>query len=125
MANSYKPGKWSGTLVADIEGDATKSTPTLGDDFDTELKNLKTAKTNITNTIKSIKKEVTALKNHSGTGKMATNYLATTEKRLDKIQTALNNSVSSLSNAVSSAQKDEWQRFKKLLEQWAATQKTN
>jgi predicted nucleic acid-binding Zn-ribbon protein len=125
MANSYKPGKWSGTLEADVQGDSTKSTPTLGDDYDTELKNLKTAQKNIKTTITAIKKQITALKNHSETGKMATSYLEKTEKRLTKISDELDNSVTTLSNAVTKAQKEEWQRYKKLLDEWAATQNSN
>ena len=41
MANAYIAGKWSGTLSANLKGDASKTTPTLGDDFDSELNNLK------------------------------------------------------------------------------------
>ena len=41
MADSYKSGKWSGTLKADLAGDAKKTTPTLDNDFDTALSNLK------------------------------------------------------------------------------------
>lgn len=122
MANSYKPGKWNGTLQADLKGDASKSTPTLGDDYDNELKNLKKAKSNITATIKEIKKNITALKNHAETGKMATNYLNSTEKRLDKLSNELNNEVTTVSNAITQAQKDEWKRYKKILDQWYAEQ---
>ena len=39
MANSYVAGKWSGTLSANLKGDASKTTPTLGDDFDSKLNN--------------------------------------------------------------------------------------
>ena len=122
MANSYKKGKWSGTLNAKLEGDASKTTPTLGDDYDSELANLKKAQSNILSTIEDMKKNIKNLKNHAETGKMATNYLATTEKRLDKMKTALNNEVNALNNAVSKAQKEEWTRYKKILDQWVAQQ---
>lgn len=122
MANSYKPGKWSGTLSADLAGDASKTTPTLGDDYDNELKNLKKAQSNIKNTISQIKKEVTALKNHADTGKMATNYLTNTIKRLTKIQNSLDNEVKALTNTVNQAQKEEWQRIKKIVSEWEAAQ---
>ena len=123
MANSYKPGKWNGTLQANFQGSASKTTPTLGDDYDNELKNLKKARSNIKATIKDIKKNITALKNHADTGKMATNYLARTEKRLDKMENELENSVNGVSNAITQAQKDEWKRFKKIILQWEAEQK--
>ena len=122
MANSYKPGKWSGTLSANLIGDASRTTPTLGNDYDRELANLKKAQANIKSTISSIKKEIATLKNHADTGKMATNYLKNTEKRLTKIQQSLDNEVKALTNAVNKAQKEEWQRYKKILDQWIATQ---
>ena len=122
MANSYKPGKWSGTLSADLRGDANKTTPTLGEDYDNELANLKKAQANINSTISQIKKQITSLKNHAETGKMATNYLKNTEKRLEKIKTELDNEVKLLSNAVTKAQKAEWARIRKLLAEWEATQ---
>ena len=122
MANSYKPGKWSGTLSADLNGDASKTTPTLGDDFTSELNNLKKAQSNIKATLANIKKEVTALKNHEETGKMATTYLERTEKRITKIENSMNNAVNQLSNAISSAQKDEWNRMRKIIAQWEAQQ---
>lgn len=122
MANSYIKGKWSGDLVADLVGDANKTTPTLGDDYDTELANLKKAQANIKTTLNSIKKEITALKNHAETGKMATAYLKTTEKRITKIADSMNSEVNTLTNAVNRAQKEEWQRYKKLLDEWAASQ---
>ena len=65
MANSYVAGKWSGTLSANLKGDASKTTPTLGDDFDSELNNLKKARTNVKNTINAINKEIKLLKNHA------------------------------------------------------------
>jgi len=122
MANSYKPGKWNGTLQANLVGDASKTTPTLGDDYDSELKNLKKAQSNIQATIRSIKGQVTALKNHAETGKFATSYLASTEKRLDKVLNALNSEVASLEKAVNNAQKEEWTRIKQLIAEWQATQ---
>ena len=122
MANSYKPGKWSGTLSADLRGDANKTTPTLGEDYDNELANLKKAQANINSTISQIKKQITSLKNHAETGKMATNYLKNTEKRLEKIKTELDNEVKLLSNVVTKAQKAEWARIRKLLAEWEATQ---
>ena len=122
MSNSYKSGKWSGSLSADLRGDASKTTPTLGYYYVIEEKNLKKAQANIKATIKAIKKEITALKNHADTGKMATVYLNNTVKRLDKVQTELDNEVNTLSNAVNRAEKEEYMRFKKLIEQWAAAQ---
>ncbi|MBE6157756.1 MAG: hypothetical protein E7160_03065 [Firmicutes bacterium] len=122
MANDYKPGKWTGPLQADIQGDATKTTPTLGDNFDIELANLKVAQKNITNTIKSIKKETQALQNHSETGKMATDYLKLTIKHLEKIEQSMDKAVNDLSKAVTSAQREEWNRYRKLLAEWAAKQ---
>ena len=56
MANAYIAGKWSGTLSANLKGDASKTTPTLGDDSDSELNNLKKARTNVKNTINAINK---------------------------------------------------------------------
>jgi len=122
MANSYKTGKWSGTLSANLIGDASRTMPTLGNDYDRELANLKKAQANINSTISNIKKEIAALKKHADTGKMATNYLKNTEKRLTKIQQSLDNEVKALTNAVNKAQKEEWQRYKKILDQWIATQ---
>ena len=122
MANSYKPGKWAGTLQANLVGDASKTTPTLGDDYDAELKNLKKAQSSIKATIKSIKGQITSLKNHSETGKFATSYLASTEKRLDKIVSALDSEVNTLTNAVNKAQKEEWTRIKQLIAEWQAAQ---
>jgi len=122
MANSYKAGKWSGTIQAAVVGDATKTTPTLGDDFDVELKNLKKAQKNINNIMDKIKKETKALKDHEDTGKMATDYLKQTEKRLDKIKSALTSEVNKLNNVVTKAQKDEWNRIRKILEEWYAAQ---
>lgn len=124
MAKSYKSGKWSGALTANLVGDATKTTPTLGEDFDEELSNLKTAQKSINNTIKSIKEQITALKNHAETGRMATDYLKNTEKRLNKIQNEMDAAVNAMSNQINSAQKAEWNRFRKLLQEWAATQNT-
>lgn len=123
MANSYIAGKWSGTLSANLKGDASKTTPTLGDDFDSELNNLKKARTNVKNTIKAINKEIKLLKNHADTGKMATMYLNQTVKRLQKIEKEIDSEVTTLTNGVTKAQKEEWKRFKELLLKWEAAQK--
>ena len=123
MANSYVAGKWSGTLSANLKGDASKTTPTLGDDFDSELNNLKKARTNVKNTINAINKEIKLLKNHAETGKMATMYLNQTVKRLQKIEKEIDSEVTSLTNGVTKAQKEEWKRFRELLLKWEAAQK--
>ena len=123
MANSYVAGKWSGTLSANLKGDASKTTPTLGDDFDSELNNLKKARTNVKNTIKAINKEIKLLKNHAETGKMATMYLNQTVKRLQKIEKEIDSEVTTLTNGVTKAQKEEWKRFRELLLKWEAAQK--
>lgn len=123
MANAYIPGKWSGTLSANLKGDASKTTPTLGDDFDSELNNLKKARTNVKNTINAINKEIKLLKNHAETGKMATMYLNQTVKRLQKIEKEIDSEVTTLTNGVTKAQKEEWKRFRELLLKWEAAQK--
>ena len=123
MANSYVAGKWSGTLSANLKGDASKTTPTLGDDFDSELNNLKKARTNVKNTINAINKEIKLLKNHAETGKMATMYLNQTVKRLQKIEKETDSEVTTLTNGVTKAQKEEWKRFRELLLKWEAAQK--
>ena len=123
MANSYVAGKWSGTLSANLKGDASKTTPTLGDDFDSELNNLKKALTNVKNTINAINKEIKLLKNHAETGKMATMYLNQTVKRLQKIEKEIDSEVTTLTNGVTKAQKEEWKRFRELLLKWEAAQK--
>ena len=123
MANSYVAGKWSGTLSANLKGDASKTTPTLGDDFDSELNNLKKARTNVKNTISAINKEIKLLKNHAETGKMATMYLNQTVKRLQKIEKEIDSEVTTLTNGVTKAQKEEWKRFRELLLKWEAAQK--
>ena len=117
MANSYVAGKWSGTLSANLKGDASKTTPTLGDDFDSELNNLKKARTNVKNTINAINKEIKLLKNHAETGKMATMYLN------QKIEKEIDSEVTTLTNGVTKAQKEEWKRFRELLLKWEAAQK--
>ena len=123
MANAYIAGKWSGTLSANLKGDASKTTPTLGDDFDSELNNLKKARTNVKNTINAINKEIKLLKNHAETGKMATMYLNQTVKRLQKIEKEIDSEVTTLTNGVTKAQKEEWKRFRDLLLKWEAAQK--
>ena len=123
MANSYVAGKWSGTLSANLKGDASKTTPTLGDDFDSELNNLKKARTIVKNTINAINKEIKLLKNHAETGKMATMYLNQTVKRLQKIEKEIDSEVTTLTNGVTKAQKEEWKRFRELLLKWEAAQK--
>ena len=123
MANAYIAGKWSGTLSANLKGDASKTTPTLGDDFDSELNNLKKARTNVKNTISAINKEIKLLKNHAETGKMATMYLNQTVKRLQKIEKEIDSEVTTLTNGVTKAQKEEWKRFRELLLKWEAAQK--
>ena len=123
MANSYVAGKWSGTLSANLKGDASKTTPTLGDDFDSELNNLKKARTNVKNTINVINKEIKLLKNHAETGKMATMYLNQTVKRLQKIEKEIDSEVTTLTNGVTKAQKEEWKRFRELLLKWEEAQK--
>lgn len=123
MANAYIAGKWSGTLSANLKGDASKTTPTLGDDFDSELNNLKKARTNVKNTINAINKEIKLLKNHAETGKMATMYLNQTVKRLQKIEKEIYSEVTTLTNGVTKAQKEEWKRFRELLLKWEAAQK--
>ncbi len=123
MANAYIAGKWSGTLSANLKGDASKTTPTLGDDFDSELNNLKKARTNVKNTINAINKEIKLLKNHAETGKMATMYLNQTVKRLQKIEKEIDSEVTTLTNGVTKAQKEEWKRFRELLLKWEAAQK--
>ena len=123
MANSYVAGKWSGTLSANLKGDASKTTPTLGDDFDSELNNLKKARTKEKNTINAINKEIKLLKNHAETGKMATMYLNQTVKRLQKIEKEIDSEVTTLTNGVTKAQKEEWKRFRELLLKWEAAQK--
>ena len=125
MTNSYVPGKWSGTLSANLKGDASKTTPTLGDDFDNELNNLKKARTNVKNTIKQINKEIKLLKNHAETGKMATMYLNKTVKRLQKVEKEVDSEVNTLANAVTKAQKEEWKRFKEILLKWEQAQKSS
>ena len=123
MANAYIAGKWSGTLSANLKGDASKTTPTLGDDFDSELNNLKKARTNVKNTINAINKEIKLLKNHAETGKMATMYFNQTVKRIQKIEYESDSNVTTLTNGVTKAQKEEWKRFRELLLKWEAAQK--
>ena len=123
MANAYIAGKWSGTLSANLKGDASKTTPTFGDDFDSELNNLKKARTHVKNTIDAINKEIKLLKNHAETGKMATMYLNQTVKRLQKIEKEIDSEVTTLTNGVTKAQKEEWKRFRELLLKWEAAQK--
>ena len=123
MANSYIAGKWSGTLSANLKGDASKTTPTLGDDFDSELNNLKKARTNVKNTLNAINKEIKLLKNHAETGKMATLYLNRTVKRLQKVEKEIDSEVTTLTNGVTKAQREEWKRFRELLLKWEAAQK--
>lgn len=123
MANSYIAGKWSGTLSANLKGDASKTTPTLGDDFDSELNNLKKARTNVKNTLNAINKEIKLLKNHAETGKMATLYLNRTVKRLQKVEKEIDSEVTTLINGVTKAQREEWKRFRALLLKWEAAQK--
>ncbi len=123
MANSYIAGKWSGTLSANLKGDASKTTPTLGDDFDSELNNLKKARTNVKNTLNAINKEIKLLKNHAETGKMATLYLNRTVKRLQKVEKEIDSEVTTLTNGVTKAQREEWKRFRALLLKWEAAQK--
>ncbi len=123
MANSYIAGKWSGTLSANLKGDASKTTPTLGDDFDSELNNLKKARTNVKNTLNAINKEIKLLKNHAETGKMATLYLNQTVKRLQKVEKEIDSEVTTLTNGVTKAQREEWKRFRALLLKWEAAQK--
>ena len=123
MANSYIAGKWSGTLSANLKGDASKTTPTLGDDFDSELNNLKKARTNVKNTLNAINKEIKLLKNHAETGKMATLYLNRTVNRLQKVEKEIDSEVTTLTNGVTKAQREEWKRFRALLLKWEAAQK--
>ena len=123
MANAYIAGKWSGTLSANLKGDASKTTPTLGDDFDSELNNLKKARTNVKNTINAINKEIKLLKNHAETGKMATMYLNQTVKRLQKIEKEIDSEVTTITNGVTKAQKEERKRIRELLLKWEAAQK--
>lgn len=122
MANSYKPGKFAGTLQANVVGDTSKTTPTLGDDFDVELANLKSAQKKIENNLSKIKTQVSALMNDKETGKMATSYLKSTIRRMDKLKDSLATSVNKVSKAINSAQKAEWKRYKAVLDQWIATQ---
>lgn len=122
MANSYKPGKFAGTLQANVVGDTSKTTPTLGDDFDVELANLKSAQKKIENNLSKIKTQVSALMNDKETGKMATSYLKSTIRRMDKLKNSLATSVNKVSKAINSAQKAEWKRYKAVLDQWIATQ---
>lgn len=122
MANSYKPGKFAGTLQANVVGDTSKTTPTLGDDFDVELANLKSTQKKIENNLSKIKTQVSALMNDKETGKMATSYLKSTIRRMDKLKDSLATSVNKVSKAINSAQKAEWKRYKAVLDQWIATQ---
>ena len=123
MTETKVTASWSGTLSANLKGDASKTTPTLGDDFDSELNNLKKARTNVKNTINAINKEIKLLKNHAETGKMATMYLNQTVKRLQKIEKEIDSEVTTLTNGVTKAQKEEWKRFRELLLKWEAAQK--
>lgn len=122
MANSYKSGKWSGTLKADLAGDKNKTTATLDVDFDTALANLKKVQKNVNSKIKEIKAQITALKNHNETGKFATDYLKNTEKRLDKVHNEMDAAVNTLSKEVGNAQKEEWRRIIEIVKQWEAEQ---
>ena len=122
MANSYTKGKWAGTLEADIKSDGTKELATLGDDFVSELENLKKCKTRINETINKIKREVKGLKDHSDTGTMARTYLNNTERRLDKMHNSLATEVNTLSNAVTAAQNEYWRKFKQWFDEWQASQ---
>lgn len=125
MANSYKAGKWSGALVADIESDGSKTTPTLDSDFDTELDNLVKIKKEIRKTLSQIETEVKALKNHSDTGRMATDYLSKTATRIRKVRDSLDASVSEMATAVNQAHKEEWNRIKKWYQEAQAAQSKN
>lgn len=125
MANSYKPGKWSGTLIADIESDGSKTTPTLDSNFDTELNNLVKIKKEVRQTLSDIEKEIKALKNHSDTGKMATDYLSKTATRIRKVRDSLDASVNEMSSAVNQAYKEEWNRIRKWYQEAQAAQSKN
>lgn len=122
MARAYSAGKWSGTLSANLKGDTTQNTPTLGYDYDLELKNVKTAQTKINNIITKMEKEIKKLKDDSGTGKLATYYLTNTSNRIKKIKESIDTEVKLLTNQVNSAHREEDKRFKEIIRQWAAAQ---
>ena len=104
-------------------GDAPHTHKTIDSGSSVELNNLKKARTNVKNTINAINKEIKLLKNHAETGKMATMYLNQTVKRLQKIEKEIDSEVTTLTNGVTKAQKEEWKRFRELLLKWEAAQK--
>lgn len=105
-----------------FKGDTTQNTPTLGYDYDLELKNVKTAQTKINNIITKMDKEIKKLKDDAGTGKLATYYLINTSNRINKIKESIDTEVKLLTNQVNSAHREEDKRFKEIIRQWAAAQ---
>ena len=124
MANDYKAGKFNGTLQGDFQGDKTKSTVTLGDDYDTALNEVKKMQKEINSTLKSIKSTVTAIDNIDH-GKGYNQFIANLKKSLIKIENLIDSYIHTMSTAVTAAQKEEWKYYKNLMDQWAATQQSN
>lgn len=121
MANSYQRVNWPGTLQADIKGDVNNQA-TLDDNFDVALASLKKKKKAVDNILTNLKKEVTSLKTHQDTGKLAESYLGTTIKRIEKMHSALVSEINTISNAVSKTQKEEYLAMKKAYQEWLSKQ---
>ena len=121
MANDYKPGKFAGVLEADITGNKTKTTVTLGDDYDSALSEVKKQQKAINTTLDSIRSVVDSIDkiDHGKGYNIGFTHL---KKYIKTIRDKMDTSINKMNSAVNSAQREEWNYYKKLLDQWLNAQ---
>lgn len=121
MANDYKPGKFAGVLEADITGNKTKTTVTLGDDYDIALSEVKKQQKAINTTLDSIRSVVDSIDkiDHGKGYNIGFTHL---KKYIKTIRDKMDTSINKMNSAVNSAQREEWNYYKKLLDQWLNAQ---
>ncbi len=123
MANSYKHNKFrSDFQKAVIEGDATKSTVSLDDNYEEALAQMKSVINGINKHLDTIKARVTEINKHNDTGKEAQRATQQTIKKIEAVKVSLNNTLNNFSNVINTAEKAELQRMKKWYQEQMAVQ---
>lgn len=123
MANSYKYNKFrSDFQKAVIEGDATKSTVSLDDNYEEALAQMKSVINGINKHLDTIKARINELNKHKDTGIEAQRATRQAAKKIEAVKTSLNNTLNKFSNVINTAEKAELQRMKQWYREQMAVQ---
>lgn len=123
MANSYAHNKFRNDFQkAIIEGDATKSTVSLDENYEAALTQMKEVIASINKHLDKVKEQITQINKHKDTGKEAQRATQQAIKKIEAVKLSLNNTINNFNNVINQAEKAEFARMKKWIQDQMAMQ---